>query len=193
MSAERELNLLRDILETTGDHNNQVAAPQFARPADILAYAVGDLVANSTVAGTVVPLAFAVSRVPRSSGRRDPAVGQQTMVSGRVTRARIRKSTNVLTAASFRLHLYAASPVPANGDNGVWSTNKAAEYLGHIDVTVDKAFTDGAAGHGAPAVGQSMAYRVAAGASIFGLLEARGAYGPGNAEAFDVTLDVCQD
>jgi hypothetical protein len=42
--------------------------------------------------------------------------------------------------------MYQASPTAANGDNGAWSTDKAANYLGNIDVTAMLAFTDGAAG-----------------------------------------------
>jgi hypothetical protein len=51
----------------------------------------------------------------------------------RITRARFVKSGTTATLSQFRLHLYEQSPVCANGDNGAWSTSKAANYLGNID------------------------------------------------------------
>jgi hypothetical protein len=143
----------------------------FTRPADVTAYASGDLVANSTTAGSVVPMAI--------------TAGQVANASFQVRRVRIRKSGTSTTNASFRLHLYNASPTPANGDNGAWSTNQAANYLGAIDVTVDKAFTDGAAGQATTEINAKGA--------LYGLLEARGAYTPASAEAFTVSLEVMQD
>jgi len=191
--SERDTNLLRNILETTGgDHRRLVAAAAFARPADVLAYASGDLVANSTTAGSVVPLAFAVARNARTAPV-DPATGPQAIFSGAVRRARIAKSGTSVTSASFRLHLYIAAPVPANGDNGVWLTNGAASYLGFMDVTVDKAMSDGAAGHGAASIGPGILYQLAAGGQLYGLLEARAAYTPANAEQFTVTLEIESD
>jgi hypothetical protein len=156
-----------------------VAASVMTRPADATAYASGDLVANSTTAGSVAPLSFAIARVAAGSGM--------------IRRARIKKSGTGVTNASFRLHLYAASPTPANGDNGAWSTDGAANYLGALDVTVDKAFTDGAVGNGAPVVGSEINFALASGQTIYGLLEARGAYTPGNTETFVVTLEVIQN
>jgi hypothetical protein len=148
-----------------------VSAPTFTRPADTTAYASGDLVANSTTAGSVVPLAFTASQVANSSHQ--------------VRRVRIVKSGTSVTNASFRLHLYNASPTPANGDNGAWSTSQAANYLGAIDVTVDKAFTDGAAGQATTEIN--------ARGTVYGLLEARGAYTPASAETFTVRLELMQD
>lgn len=151
------------------------AAPMFTRPADTTPYASGDLVANSVTAGSVVPLAFSM-------------VGR----GGYVKRVRVKKSGTGVTNAAFRLHLYTASPVPANGDNGAWSTTKAANYLGSVDVTVDKAFTDGAVGVGSPTVGAEVPFNLAAlpsGRTLYGLLEARGAYTPASGETFDVSLE----
>jgi hypothetical protein len=64
----------------------------FTRPADTTTYASGDLVANNTTAGSVVPLTF--TAVTRSAGD-----------SVRIERARINTSNALLTNASFRLHL----------------------------------------------------------------------------------------
>lgn len=84
----------------------------FVRPADTTAYAVGDLVANNTSAGSVTPMSFTVGRDADSGGM--------------IRRIRLRKTGTSVSNALFRLHLYSASPTPSNGDNGAWLTNQAA-------------------------------------------------------------------
>lgn len=150
----------------------------FTRPADTTAYAVGDLVANNTTAGSVTPLSWSAARV---------ATGNLY-----IRRARLRKSTTGLTNAAFRLHIYASAPTVSNGDNGVWSS-PVADYMGAIDITVAKAFSDGAQDHGVPNTGGEINIALASGQTIYGLLEARGAYAPGNAEVFTVALEIWQN
>jgi hypothetical protein len=158
----------------------------FTRPNDTTAYASGDLVANNTAAGSVAAMAFQVARSREGSFA--------------IIGARIRKSGVAVANASFRLHLYRSAsnsstgPTVANGDNAAWSSNGAAEYLGSIDITVDKAFTDGAAGDGVP-VASSVATEQAVkldgrDTRLFGLLEARAAYTPAANEVFTVTLEI---
>lgn len=154
------------------------AVASFTRPADITAYASGDLMANSTTAGSVVPMSFSIAQAAQG----------QTIV----LRTRISKTGTTATNANFRVHLYEASPTCANGDNGAWSTNKAADYLGNIDVASMFAFTDGCSGFGAAAAGAEMRLKLSSGATIYGLLEARAAYAPASAEVFTVTLE-CLD
>lgn len=177
-----EVGSVRDAVRVAVD---TIATPSanFTRPADTTAYASGDLVANSTTAGSVVPLSWTAARI---------AAGNFL-----VRRARLKKSTASLTNASFRLHLYAADPSAAsgiaNGDNGAWST-KHASYLGSIAIVVDKAFSDPAAGaQGAPDSGADIQVALGSGQTIYGLLEARGAYTPGNAEVFTVELEIHQN
>lgn len=148
----------------------------FTRPADTTAYASGDLVANSTTAGSVTPLSFVLG-------------GQNVLGHLRVVRARMYKSTTSTTNATFRLHLYQASPTVTNGDNGAWLSTGAADWLGNIDVTSMLAFSDGAAGTGSLPAGSEAFLRLKAGATIYGLIEARGAYTPGNAEVFSVVIE----
>lgn len=148
---------------------------QFVRPGDTTAYASGDLIANSVTAGSVVPMSWAAAR----------AAGAPFIVQ----RALIRKSAPVITNASFRVHLYAASPVVTNGDNGAWLSTDAT-YLGSIDVTVDKLFSNAAKGAGAPATPLFILLPV--GTTLFGLLEARAALAPGSGEIFNVTLEILQ-
>jgi hypothetical protein len=146
----------------------------FIRPADTTAYASGDLVANSTTAGSVIPLAFDVD-----------GGGVE-----RIRRVKIRKSSNVVTNASFRLHLYrGGAPTVTNGDNGVWLSTYSG-YLGAFDVTVDKAFSDASAGVGIPLLGLETSVNQSTTTPIYGLLEARAAYTPTSGEQFWVTLEV---
>ncbi len=156
-----------------------LVSASFSRPANTSAYAAGDLVANNVTAGSVVPMQFAVARAAGGTGM--------------IRRARIRKSSVAVVNASFRLHLYRAAPTPSNGDNGVWLTNQAANYMGAIDVTVDRAFSDGAGGNGVPISGSEVNFDLSNGNVIYGLLEARAAYTPASAETFEVELEVLQN
>jgi hypothetical protein len=151
----------------------------FTRPADTTAYAIGDLVANNTTAGSVTPISLTIGR--GASGN---------AATGMIRRARLRKSGTSITAAQFRLHLYRASPTVSNGDNGAWLTGSVGDYVGHIDFTCDKVFTNGASGNGIPALGSEINF---ASQTYYGLIEARAAYTPGNAEVFTVELEVIQN
>jgi hypothetical protein len=170
-----DTNPLEGHMGQTGGHTARISA-SFTRPADTTAYAVGDLVANSTTAGSVVLMTFALNR---ASGK-----------GGMIRRVRLRKTGTSTTSASFRLHLYSASPTPSNGDNGAWLTDKALNYVGSLDVTCDKAFTDGATGNGVPSIGSEINFTAN---TYYGLLEARDVYTPASAEQFNVELEVLQN
>lgn len=161
-------------------HTAVVSASAMTRPNDTTAYASGDLVANSTTAGSVAALQFSVARLAAGAGA--------------IRRARIRKSGTSVTSAAFRLHLFLAAPATiTNGDNGAFSVSGSADYLGALDVTVDRAFTDGAVGLGVPLSGSEINFQLASGQVIYGLLEARAAYTPAAQEQFTVSLEVYQD
>lgn len=150
---------------------------RFARPADTTAYASGDLVANSTTAGSVIPLAMRAHRSRK---------GGMT----RIRRVRLLKSGTGITNASFRVHFYSTQPSVTNGDNGVWLSTQSG-YLGSVDVAVDRVFSNGAAGVGNLADNaEILATTTTARQNIFALIEARGTYTPGSAEAFTVEADV---
>lgn len=151
----------------------------FTRPADTTAYASGDLIANSTTAGSVVPMQFTVAR---------EAAG-----SFMIRRVKIATTNASALNAQKRLHLYSAAPTPANGDNGAFSTSGAATYLGAFDVTIDRSFTDGACGFGVPVNGSDIVVKLAAGQIIYGLLEARSAITPASGSTITTTLEVLQN
>lgn len=162
----------------------QAASGTITRPADTTAYASGELVANSVTAGSVTNLQFTTAA--RISGG-----------SGLIVGARIQKSTNSVTNAAFRLHLFSVAPTYTSaGDNSALSTVVVASakgYLGYVDITAMTAFSDVAWGTGAIDNSRGNAPFVAAAQIIYGLLEARGAYTPGNAEVFTVSLMALQD
>jgi len=149
----------------------------FARPSNTTAYASGQLVANATAAGAVVPMQIPLGNLA--------AVGHGIT---RITRARLSKSGPSAANASFRIHLYQAAPTAANGDGGAWSTDNAANWLGNIDITSMLAFTDGCTGTGSATAGSEMFLRLASGA-LFALVEARAAYAPAANEVFTLTLE----
>jgi hypothetical protein len=150
-----------------------VTSNTVARPADTTAYASGDLVANSTTAGSVTPLTW-TDAADRPGGG--------VSVAG----VRIRKSGTTTTNASFRVHLFSSAPAVANGDNAAIVPTLMAAYLGYVDVTVGLACSDGAVGLGQPTAPVPLV--LGSGKAAYGLVEARGAYTPASAETFSVDL-----
>lgn len=154
----------------------------FTRPADTTAYAAGDLVANSTTAGSVVPLSF--TNAVRTAGD-----------CLRIERVRIEKTGTSLTNATFRLHLFEASPTPTVGDNGVYNssgtlaTNNTLNMAGTFPVTMIWAGSDGAMGIGVPTTGSGATASPTSGTTLFGLLEVTSAYTPVSGETFYVILE----
>lgn len=154
----------------------------FTRPADVIAYAFGDLVANNTAAGSVSPLALAVSR--------DEGAYRGVIIP----RCRLSKSGTGVTSAAFRVHLFSVQPTVTNGDNGAFLPNSAASYLGYMDVSSMQAFSDGAVGIGTTPTGDAILARPANGSmKLYALIEARGAYTPASGETFALTLEGIQD
>lgn len=153
-------------------NNISIASGTVTRPADTTAYASGDLVANSTTAGSVVPITL--SNLCNGPGQ-----------SAQIRRVRLRTSSTSVTNASFRVHLFSTATITAaNGDNGAFSVSAAAGYLGQVDVTVGQAFTDGAVG---TATTEINLYGTS---TVYALIEARGAYTPTSAGTFTVSVEA---
>ena len=163
-----------------------VVGASVTRPANTTPYVSGQLIAASTVASSVVPLAIPVARVLGGHAR--------------CTRARLTKSTTVTTNAMFRAHLLKAIPATiSGGDGATLQISGALSYLGSFtfDFTGGTArtfFTDGAKVISAPDVGSEQIMETQASTNnIYALLEARGAYTPGSAEVFTLALEIKQD
>jgi hypothetical protein len=146
------------------------------RPNDTTAYASGDLVANSTTAGSVTP--FSITNATRGQG-----------IASHVRRITVRKSGTSVTNATFRVHLFCASPTVANGDNAAISFNQAMKYIGSADIASMQAATDGAVGF----IAADFAFGAVSSNTIYALLEARGAYTPAAQEVFYIGLDLDLD
>jgi hypothetical protein len=146
----------------------------FTRPEDTTQYTSGDLVANSTTAGSVVPMTFVV-----------PNRGIK------LWRVSLLRSATTVTDAQFRLHLYNNSPTCANGDNGAWSTT-ASGYQGYVDIDgQNQAFSDDGLAFGVyvnNSVFAPMYIYADSDRLIYGLIEARDTYTPASAEVFTATL-----
>lgn len=151
------------------------ASASFTRPNDTTAYAANDLVANSTTAGSVTPMTF---QLPNFNGQ-----------GFRITACKIAKSGTTATNGNFHLRLYTTSPTCANGDNGAWSTNQVATYIGKVDPAIVEAFTDGCAVVDTSLTTTTLHMVIPSGV-LYGLLVADAAYTPAANEVFTVTLIV---
>ena len=148
----------------------------FTRPADTTAYAVNDLIANSTTAGSVAAMQLTASRVAAGNFQG--------------YRVRLKKSTTT-TGAQFAVYCYSSVPTCANGDNGAFSTTESG-FLGKFIVSAMEGFTDGATGIGVPEYGSALSVALGSGQVIYCLVKALTAYTPGNAEVFTLTLEENQ-
>jgi hypothetical protein len=170
---------------TTAGGITRIAASTITRPSDTTAYAVGDLVANSTTSGSVTPFTLAAARI--------------TDGSFIIRRVRLRKSSTTLTNAQFRVHLFNASPTVSVGDNeafnsaGALSTTGTAAYLGYTDITIDVGFSDGSNGFSGSTFLDTQVKLSGGNANMYALLEARAAYTPTSAETITVTVEILQD
>jgi hypothetical protein len=145
------------------------------RPADTTAYSVGDLIANSTVAGSVVPLSLSTAK------------------AGVVSRVRLKVNDTAWKAGVIRCHFFKAQPTVGVGDNGALNAAETyafteSEYLGYVDVTLAQQTSDGVVkGFAAFAC----IFDVLSGnTGIFALLEARTAVTPGSGKIFTVAIEA---
>ena len=156
-----------------------IVSGSVTRPNDTAAYISGDLIANSTTAGQVVPIALAAGR----------AVGS----SGLIRRLSLKVNDSAWANATIRVHLYRDSPTLANGDNGAWSTTES-NYLGASDILLDRSFTDAVKGIGIPNNGSEWSFEPSAGTrNIFALLESRSAVTPAASKIFTLIAEVHQN
>lgn len=184
MAASRPVAIASDQSPIAVIGFTAVVAATIVRPADTTAYALGDLIAASTVAATVNGAASSLPLARINGG------------TGLIRRVRLSTSkTGLAGTEQFRVHFFKTAPTVANGDNGALSVNGvAAVHIGHVDITLDRVFSDGAKGIGVPAAGAEICFDAAAGSTaIYFLLEARGAYTPAAGETFTVAAEVLRD
>ena len=177
---------------TVGEEPNSPTkvSANFTRPTDTNAYAIADAIANSTTGSAVVPMQFTAAR----------AVGLTGMVIG------AQCITDSATAfGAIRLHLFNTTPFAAAGfqaDNAALaltytalttgSAGSSPNYIGYVDFTTFVAQSVSAVSIGQADQTQMDFACAAASQVIFGLLEARAVFTPGNGQKFTVALDVVQ-
>lgn len=155
----------------------------YTRPADTTAYAAGDVVANSTSAATILTF----SNMARALG-----------LGGVIQNAALIMSTAAATKLSAELFLFDTAPTMQN-DNAAFapSDSELDKCLGVI--VFDGTSTSNGArttGNGCAIVtgAISLSYQCAATAKdLYGVLVARNAYTPGNAETLRVRLGCILD
>jgi hypothetical protein len=151
------------------------------RPADGNAYAIGDLIANSTTAGSVTPCTLAVSRTNDGSFF--------------IRRMRLKTNDTAFAGAVVRVHLFKNSPTMSVGDNGVFSGGMTeSNNLGYCEVTLDRHFSDAEKGFCTPNIGSEFAGTPDTGTkNVYALLEDRTVQTPGSAKVFTLVAEVWQN
>lgn len=160
--------------------NYQIVKVEFTRPTNTTPYSIGDAVCQAT------PAILAFSNIVSSKGG-----------NGLVRAAWLRKSTNVVASASFRLHLFNAA-VATTADNSALAIAWADRtyYQGQLTfanmlATASIATSIGETVDSVAQVAVPLPFVCAPDAKdLYGLLEAAAAYTPGNAEQFQVVLAI---
>lgn len=155
----------------------KVLTASFTRPADTTAYTIGDLVANSVTAASVVPIQFNVG----SKG-------------GQVVWIKFANNRTTITNATFTVSFYATNPcatAPTAGDNGALAT-KEAGLLGIVPLTI--MVTNNDFGSSIIKLGDtnflSGVYVPNSTGTLYALVKAAAAYTPASAEVFTLSIGV---
>lgn len=162
-----------------GQLRARVSSVTLTRPNDTTAYAANDGVTNSTSAPTNLEF---TSSAGTAGG------------TGIIYYARLVKSTNVTTNATFRLWLYNAAPSNTPNDNAAFSQAwaNAAKRLGYIDFAIPLAGTD-CVGYEGVLSQRNIAFDLVSGTSLYGILQVTGAYTPGAQEQFQFLVGVLSE
>lgn len=161
-----------------------VQSQTIIRPSDTTAYASGDLVANSTTAGSVTPFLFTGAL---------RAIGYKSTIR----RVGIFTSLALLANGTFRVHFFKAAPTVTGGDNATLDVaSNLANHLGWMELVLSAIGTgQGSSGWSsevATAAPAKPSWLGTASQSLWALLEARAAYVPASAQTFRLTADIDQ-
>jgi hypothetical protein len=162
-----------------------VAGGSFTTPAGTTQYTApsgvtnGDLIANSAVAGSVVPIPVPLARTSNN-----------TFILRRI---RVKTADTGFAGATVRVHVYRDSPTVTNGDNGAYLTNDSNEAC-EVDVPLSRHFTDYEKGIGTPNEGAECTMDAAANSqNAYVLVEARTAATPVGAKTWTVVIEAWQN
>lgn len=148
----------------------------FTRPSNTTAYAAGDLIANSTTAGSVTPFTFGGN-------------GTNGFITGGIC------GMSASTSCTIRVHFLKTSHAVTNGDNGllVFTSLGLANYIGYMDFDFEGSAVTaiGASGGGvAQSVSAPLSYVGLSGGNIYAFFQARTAFTPANAGTFNLRIKV---
>lgn len=172
--AEAVLNPSENHIGEVGTNGVRVSV-ELTRPADTTAYAINDVVSNSTTSPTVLTFSN-VARVNAGSGY--------------IVKARILTDQKANVAA-FRLHLFHTSPTATN-DNAAYPLlyANAANRIGYIDfpaMNTEDATTSTAAN--TLWTGQLHFVCASASRDIYGVLETKTVFTPASGQKFYIELN----
>ncbi|MET4242728.1 hypothetical protein [Bradyrhizobium sp. RT10b] len=152
------------------------------RPADTLAYAVGDIVAQSTTAASCSAVPIAASR--------------DIDTTGLLRRCRVKVNDIAWFNATLYVHVFKDAPTFSSGDNAAFAAALSeSNYLGAFTITLDQKFSGSIVkGIGAPLAGSEIIFDPAAGTkNLFFVIETRTAVTPGSAKTFTAAFEVFRD
>lgn len=162
--------------------NSAVVGGSLQRPADTLAYAVGDIVAQSTSAAACSAVAVAASR--------------DLDTTGVLRRCRVKVNDIAWFNANLYIHMFKDAPTFSSGDNAAFAAALTeSNYLGAFTVTLDQKFSGSIVkGIGAPLNGSEIIFDPSAGTkNVFFVIETRTAVTPGSAKTFTAAFEVFRD
>jgi hypothetical protein len=146
------------------------------RPADINAYAVGDVVANSTSAATV----WTFTNCVRANGGTGAILGVQ-----------ISDSAKQSILPQFDLWLFNAAPTTQQ-DNVAFNPS-AGDLANVVDIISLTAFRGGTSNGMLTQQDINRPFKCGADANLYGILVAANGYTPVSGEAFTIKLKIGQD
>lgn len=148
------------------------------RPANTTAYSSGQLIASSTIAGSVSVPSF-------------------TLPGGRGFVPRIRLSTSATTgwggSAVVTVTLWRTAPTYTNGDGGAYAVATGASgRLGQFSCTLVQ-YGDGASGECSPSVGNFLTIALPSGVSVYWDVQAAASLTPISGQTFTLTPETVAD
>lgn len=165
--------------------NDQVllVSATLTRPADAVAYAVSDVVANAIAAAVVMTFA------------RSDASAAIYSAAGRIKKARL-VTNQAANVAAFRLHLYSIPTTTTGSDNAPFTLSWAdrATHQGSIDFPM--CATEGAGSDCAEAIcnGLDVGYLTGLGSGVlYGVLETKTIFTPASGQQFFIELTLDQE
>ncbi len=152
----------------------------FTRPNDTTAYAIGDVVSNSTSSTTLMTFSGA---------------GRLNAGSGYITKAKL-VTSQAANVASFRLWLWNANNPTVAADNAAYAFTYAdnSKWIGYLDFPGMATSVGSGTGAFTQMIDTRLSYICAAAStSLFGFLETRTAFTPAAQQTFEIYLSFDQN